>query len=180
MKLSVDQAQRRIRQLGEIRRILELRIDAKRVELDANIEAKNGCESAVQEQQRIFDKASLAVDACSESMAAAKAVKFSPGAMPGFMAAHKQLQKRAQAERKNLRAASERLADAELLVSQIQDELQIMRARDQQLETLSDGLLKDIAVHRSLLEDTQQDEDYASYLGAKRYIACPKSAAALL
>ena len=167
MKLSVDQAQRKIRQLCGIRRILELRIDAKRVELDANMQDKNACESMVQAQQRIFDKASLAVDACSESMAAARAMNFSPGAMPGFMAAHKQLQKRAQAERKNLRSMCERLADAELLVSQTQDELQKLRARDQQLETLSDGLHKDLAVHINLLEDTQQDEDYASYLGAR-------------
>jgi hypothetical protein len=179
MKLSADQAQRRIRQLGEIRRILELRIDAKRVELDANIEAKNTYDLAVQIQQRVFDKASLAVNACSESMAAARAVNFSPGAMPGFMAALKQLQKRAQTERKNLRAACERLADAELLVAQTQDELQKMRARDQQLETMSDALLKDLAVHRSLLEDTQQDEDYASYLGAKAHTTKPGAALAI-
>ena len=167
MKLSIGQAQRRIRQFGEIRRIFELRIDAKRVELDANVEAQTACESAVQQQTQVVDKANSAVDACRESIAIARAINFSPGAMPGFMAAHKQLQKRAQTERKSLRAAHVLVAGAELLVSQTCDELKKMRARDQQIENLYDGVLNDCAVYRSLLEDTQQDEEFASYLGSK-------------
>lgn len=169
MNVSAPQAKRRLSQLGEILRIVELRTDAKRIELDGHIEAQKACELAVQAQQRLCDKAGRAVDVCARSIAAAKAVKVSPGSLPGFMVAHKQLQKLANAERKKLALTHENLSSAQALVAQTQTELQRLRTRSQQLEKLSKGLAKYIATRHSLLEDTLQDEDFASYLGAKAY-----------
>lgn len=169
MNFSGPKAVRQLRQFGEIIRLLSLRIDAKGVELDAYRVSQQAHESEVLQQKSICDIADQAATTCRLSINTARALTFAPVAMPGFLAAQKRLLKVAQTKHKQLAAAKEKLAQAESLVLQALQDMRNLRARHQLLQTRSDELSKRLAVYRTLLEDTLQDEEFASFLGSKTH-----------
>jgi hypothetical protein len=157
------------RLLVELVRILELRIDAKRREVDEYRESQRICERELMEQQGICDIAENVLEACSISITKARVVAFVPGTMPGFMASQKRLLKIVQKRRNEVKAASERLDEAESLVVQSLEALAWLRSRHQLLENLLQTLQRQAAIHNNLLEDTLQDDDYTSYLSSKMH-----------
>jgi hypothetical protein len=169
MMLSGERTEKQSRQLAELIRIVELRMDAKLRELELHREAKRLRERELAEQQHLCDIADKTLNDCIASIALARVAAFVPGMMPGFLASQKMLLKSAQTRRKEVKTASKRVIEAEQVVDQTLATLSRLRAREQLLADLLQKLLKHLVVYRNLQEDTLQDDEYTSYLSAKMH-----------
>lgn len=169
MNTSGAQAANQCGQLTELMQILDLRIEAKRREADQYLADQKIRQQEVDKQQLRCDAANEAVRVCRAATKAASIKAFVPGVMPGFIASQKRLLQIAHKCGQQLMLAIEQLTDAKYLVLQALAELKALRARHQLFKDLSKTLKKRALVHQNLIEDTLQDDDYASYLSSKSH-----------
>jgi hypothetical protein len=169
MKFSGTSTKHQCKSLKELIRILELRIDAKQLEVDQCREVKRLRDEELTEQKNLRYAADNALKACTASIAAARTAAFVPDVMHGFVASQRNLLKLAKIRHEEVEIAIERVVEAGLLLDQTLEALGWLRSRQQILENLLQTLLKHIAVLHNLLEDTLQDDDYSSYLSSKKH-----------
>jgi hypothetical protein len=155
--------------LSELIRILELRIDNKRREVDQYREVKNLREHELMEQNVLCEIADKALIDRTTSIAAARVTALVPRAMLGLVSSQRSLLKHAKTMRNEVKIATKHVVEAQHLLEQKLRDLNWLQARQKILESVMQTLQKNLVIHQNLLEDTLQDDDYASYLSAKMH-----------
>jgi exonuclease VII large subunit len=161
VKLAGATAAAQAAKLGQLARVIHSRVQAQRREVEAARRAYAEREREREAQQALLDAADAKLEDCRKQIAEVRKRRFSPYDAPGHNAAQARLAKDRRKEAEALQLAQERAQIAWIALAEAKTTLRRMESRLDTIEDLRRRARKVAAVHREMLQEVAQDEDFA-------------------
>ena len=162
MKLDGANAAAHGAKLGRLARVIESRVQAQRREVEAAQRAHAERERELAAQQALLDAAQARLEACRLQIAEVRKGRFSPYDVAGHNAAQTRLAKEQRKEADAAQLARERVQLAWIALAEAKTTLRRLQSRLDTLHDLHGRARKVAAVHREMLQEVTQDDDFAA------------------